>query len=345
MITDDAGAVVSTRKTRPYGGFGTVWIGGTSACGELETRDRSSDSPLEGTLLLLEGPSSEASEGQLRAVQFPEAREEATLPNGVNRFGVSRSSSGRELAFETFDGDQAWVSLVDVDSGRVRQLARGRMPIGSDHFVAYCSEDNWLAIAPVDGAAPAKEVIPVPNACFRGAWTKDTLAFLLLGSPSGQEDGVTAYVWEATIQQVVPAPISVAGYGDVSRSPDGKSLLYSNGETVVEIDLLTEQAAIIGTGESPRYASNANIYAVITSHPGVEIRDDSGTVQAKLLLPEHEAAELGIGWSPDGDFIAIVTPQCLLIWRWASDSDARCVLSASASSAFLSTVVWFPPAP
>lgn len=315
---------------------------GSISCGPKNNPEPSPGPDFEGTIVVLFGRSPLAGEGQLRSVRRNDAGARVLSNDVVLSSLQDVAPRGRTLPFSRSGSDTDVIDIVDIDTGATRQFASGRGPVASSDRVAFCAQHGQLTVAPVDGSNGGRAVATVPAGCVHAVWHNNTLAFLTLGTSTNQA-GATVHIWDGGDLQEFEAPVGVHGYGPVTWSAQGTSLMYSNGEKVVEIDLGAKRAAILGDGKAPKYSPVTNdLYAVVTDQSAIEVRShNGGTIATRGFAGSTLPWAIDFAWSPDGKTIAVVTPTCLNVWRWDS-GEASCIAESGASGGYLPIALWFP---
>lgn len=245
---------------------------------------------------------------------------------------------GSVLGYTTTDLQSTEVQTVNVRSGVTQVLGPGNYPVSSEDWVAFCDPPGRLLLAQMSGVGRRQSVDSVSPGCASMVWRGQRLAYLQLGTSEGL-DGVTVGLWEDDVHEKFDVPASAHGYGPVTWSADGQALMYStSGGELVEIDLNTRLGRTIGVGMSPKYSPvDPDLYAVVVG-PSVEVRNRDGRVVASHPLLGATRFAADIAWSPEGNEIAIVSPECLDAWDWRLDTTS-CV--AKPQGAFLPVVLWF----
>ncbi len=210
---------------------------------------------------------------------------------------------GRFVAFTVFDGARNnGVWLVVVDSGEVRQLARGRL---NYYELAFAPDDSAIYAAGGEavitriafdkekGVAGDREVIAVPGvAGVRG----------LTMSPDGRR---LAFAGLSMASQIWAQPIAKDGSGSGDAYPLTTDTSRRNSLPVVSPDGSRVAYASTRGGEPP------NVWVVgIDGKNGMQVTDSDS--------PDAQPY-----WSPDGKRIAFISPREKGLGLWSVDLATR----------------------
>jgi Tol biopolymer transport system component/DNA-binding winged helix-turn-helix (wHTH) protein len=210
---------------------------------------------------------------------------------------------GRFVAFTVFDGARNnGVWLVVVDSGEVRQLARGRLnyyelAFAPDESAIYAaggeSVITRIAFDKANGVAGEREVIAVPGvAGVRG----------LTMSPDGKR---LAFAGLSMASQIWAQPIARDGSGSGDAYPLTTDTSRRNSLPVVSPDGSRVAYASTRGGEPP------NIWVVgIDGKSGAQVTDS-------------DSADAQPHWYPDGKRIAFLSARNSSLGLWSVDLETR----------------------
>ncbi len=310
------------------------------ACASDASKTTDGATRIDGTLVVLAGRGLGDTEGTLLAFGGSSGTGRVVAENVSVADLPTAAPGGRALPFLRAGGNADEIALVDVTSGSTTDFAPGLGPIASADHIAYCGGDHALLVAPINDPAAATPIATVPSGCVEGVWRGDVLAFLEL-MPSMTGGGTTVHLWDNSVVHSFDAPVAARGYGPVSWSSEGTSLLYSNREQIVEVDLAGRASRVVGTGDAPKYSPvDDDIYAA-EMPTSIEVRDRSGRTLAAHAVPADPRPGFdAYAWSPDGSTIAIVSPSCIELWNWQSDVSSTCVATPG-SGTFLPVALWF----
>lgn len=311
------------------------------ACGSSHDAAPSPAAALQGTIITLSGRSPLAGEGELRAISQSDVNGRQLATEVALASLQTVAPRGRLLPFSRSGNDRDVIDVVDVDTAASRQVASGRAPVASTDRVAYCAQGGQVVVAPLDASTEGEVVATVPLGCVRAAWNKATLAFLTLGTTT-TSGGVTVHLWDGREPTEFEVPVPVHGYGPLTWSAQASSLLYSNGEKLIAVDLATKHGVVVGDGKAPKYSPVVDdLYAVVTAESAIEVRRrNAGTVATHTFAGTTLPWTIEFAWSPDGRSIAVVTPSCLFIWQLDSDA-TPCIAPTRGSAGYLPLVLWF----